>query len=160
MGNTLNHKITVYFIALGVVSVLLLLVHQRIAVTVTPSLRYRVFYLKDCSEKEIRKGEYVLFNLDHPVTRDLRFEKTIKQVVCAPGDQLSVNDRDYYCNGIFIGRAKDVSLRNEKVTNFVYSGEVPARSLFVMGHHKDSYDSRYFGFISSNDVEKMAYPLF
>jgi len=160
MGNTLNHKLAVYLVALSIVSVLLLLVHQRIAVTVTPSLRYRVFYLKDCSEKEIRKGEYVLFNLDHPVTRDLSFKKTIKQVVCAPGDQLSVNDRDYYCNGIFIGRAKDVSLRNEEVTNFVYSGEVPARSLFVMGHNKDSYDSRYFGFISSGDVEKMAYPLF
>ena len=160
MGNTLNHKLAVYLVALSIVSVLLLLVHQRIAVTVTPSLRYKVFYLKDCSGKEIRKGEYVLFNLDHPVTRDLSFKKTIKQVVCASGDQLSVNDRDYYCNGIFIGRAKDVSLRNEKVTNFVYSGEVPARSLFVMGHNKDSYDSRYFGFISSGDVEKMAYPLF
>jgi signal peptidase I/conjugal transfer pilin signal peptidase TrbI len=114
----------------------------------------------DCSGKDIRKGEYVLFNLDHPVTRDLSFKKTIKQVVCAPGDQLSVNDKDYYCNGLFIGRAKDVSLRNEMVTNFVYSGEVPAKSLFVMGHNKDSYDSRYFGFISSSDVEKMAYPLF
>ena len=160
MGNTLNHKLTAYLIALSVVSVLLLLVHQRIAVTVTPSLRYRVFYLTDCSGKEIRKGEYVLFNLDHPVTWDLSFKKTIKQVVCASGDRLAVIDRDYYCNGLFIGRAKDVSLRNESVTNFVYSGEVPARSLFVMGHNKDSSDSRYFGFISSSDVEKMAYPLF
>ena len=160
MGNTLNHKLAVYLIALGVVFVSLLLVHQRLAVTVTPSLRYKVFYLKDRSGSEIRRGEYVLFNLDNPVTRELSFKKTIKQVACASGDHLSVNDRDYYCNGLFIGRAKDISLRNEQVTNFVYCGEVPAGSLFVMGHHKDSYDSRYFGFISSNDVEKMAYPMF
>ena len=160
MGNTLNHKLAVYLIALGVVFVSLLLVHQRLAVTVTPSLRYKVFYLKDRSGSEIRRGEYVLFNLDHPVTRELSFKKTIKQVACASGDHLSVNDRDYYCNGLFIGRAKDLSLRNERVTNFAYSGEVPANSLFVMGHSMDSYDSRYFGFISSSDVEKMAYPLF
>jgi len=160
MGNTLNHKLAVYLIALGVVFVSLLLVHQRLAVTVTPSLRYKVFYLKDRSGSEIRRGEYVLFNLDHPVTRELSFKKTIKQVACASGDHLSVNDRDYYCNGLFIGRAKDLSLRNERVTNFAYSGEVPAYSLFVMGHSRDSYDSRYFGFISSSDVEKMAYPLF
>ena len=160
MGNTLNHKLAVYLIALGVVSVLLLLVHQRFAVTVTPSLRYKVFYLKDRSGSEIRRGEYVLFNLDHPVTRELSFKKTIKQVACASGDRLSVIDRDYYCNGLFIGRAKDLSLRNEQVTNFVYSGEVPSSSLFVMGHSRDSYDSRYFGFIGSNDIEKMAYPLF
>jgi signal peptidase I/conjugal transfer pilin signal peptidase TrbI len=160
MGNTLNHKLAVYLTALGVVTVSLLLVHQRFAVTVTPSLKYKVFYLKERSGSEIRRGEYVLFNLDNPVTREFRFKKTIKQIACASGDRLSVNDRDYYCNGLFIGRAKDLSLRNEKVTNFVYSGEVPSGSLFVMGHSKDSYDSRYFGFIGSSDVVKIAYPLF
>jgi signal peptidase I/conjugal transfer pilin signal peptidase TrbI len=32
--------------------------------------------------------------------------------------------------------------------------------MFVMGEHKDSYDSRYFGFVDKSRILARAYPIF
>jgi conjugative transfer signal peptidase TraF len=137
-----------------------LLVSRHVAVAVTPSLRYTVFYLTRATGHEIHKGDYVLFQLDHPMTKELKFNKAVKEVVCEGGDMLAVRGGDFFCNGVLLGRAKDRSLKGEKADQFRYSGIVPAQSLFVMGHSIDSFDSRYFGFIGIKDVENRAQPLF
>jgi conjugative transfer signal peptidase TraF len=133
--------------------------HSRIAVTITPSLSHTVFYLDNVTQGRIRRGDYVLFPLAHPVTQELRFTRTIKEVACVGGQSLVVSGREYYCDGTFLGTAKAYSLKGEKVGNFAFSGVIPKGFLFVLGHHKDSFDSRYFGLIREEDVEKIARPL-
>jgi signal peptidase I len=97
---------------------------------------------------------------DHPMTKELKLKNAIKEVVCVGGDRLTVRGKDYYCNEVHLDRAKDMSQRGERVDNFKYSGIVPAGSFFVMGHTIDSFDSRYFGFIRTGDLKKIAHPLF
>jgi signal peptidase I/conjugal transfer pilin signal peptidase TrbI len=77
-----------------------------------------------------------------------------------PGDHLKTLDRLYYCNGEFLGWAKEYSLKGERVENFVYDGVVPTGNIFVMGEHKDSFDSRYFGFIEAMDVAAIGHPVY
>jgi type IV secretory pathway protease TraF len=159
MRNSLNHKLSIYFFALVLAAAGAWFVHRNIAVALTPSLRYTVFYLGDRHGEGIRPGDYVVFNLDHPVIAHLKIKKAIKEAVCVSGQVLTASDKDYYCNGRYLGMAKEFSHQGEKMENFIYDGVVPSGSLFVMGHHKDSFDSRYFGFIKVDDVEKIARPL-
>ncbi len=160
MGSSLNRNPWIYFGVFTFFVAATWFVPRHIAVTVTPSLRCRVFYLESGTVRELRRGNYVMFALDHPVTREFKIRKAIKEVVCVGGDRLFVSGKDYYCNGDRLGRAKGMSLRGARVDNFKYNGVVPAGSLFVMGHSKDSFDSRYFGFIRVGDVENIAHPIF
>lgn len=160
MQDSLNRKLWIYLVMVALVIAAAWFAHRHIAITLTPSLRYAVFVLLTKPDKGLRRGDYVLFTLDHPMTKKLGFSKAVKEVVCAGGDRMIVSGKDYYCNGAHLGRAKDKSLEGVPVDNFRFKETVPEGSLFVMGHTIDSFDSRYFGFISVSDVEKTAYPLF
>ncbi len=138
---------------------------SHLSVTLTPSLKHRVFFITYQLERErIAKGDYVMFTLKREVIGQLAgttgTNKTIKVVACAGGSVLEVVRKDYYCGQEYLGRAKDVSLKGRPVKNFVFNGIIPQGSLFVMGQHKDSFDSRYFGFVASSDVIALAYPIF
>lgn len=138
-----------------------LLIPSRISVTITPSLQHRVFLVTDSSDpREIRKDMHVLFTVRSPKIFGGKSTPAIKLVGCAGGDHLEQKEKDYYCNGVYLGRAKDFSLAGEKLNRFHYDGRIPEDSIFVLGEHKDSYDSRYFGFIKKKNVKKIAYPLF
>ena len=135
---------------------------SKFSVTLTPSLRYRVFYLdKSPDPGSIGKGDYVMFVLNAPGIDNGRPCNLIKEVGCAEGDTLTVTGKDYYCNrSEYLGRAKDISLKGEHLENFKFSGTVPKGMIYVYGDQKDSYDSRYFGFIRKADVIAKAYPVF
>ena len=43
---------------------------------------------------------------------------------------------------------------------FAFNGKIPSDFMFVMGEHKDSYDSRYFGLKEKSRVRAKLYPIF
>ena len=128
----------------------------------TSSLKYRLFYIESRSVGTVRQGEYVLFKYDDDVLRQspYKINLLLKEVKCVAGDTLTVVGRDYFCNGEYLGHAKELSFKGVPVKNFIYNGTIPEGELFLMGQSIDSYDSRYFGLIPLRDVEKIVYPLF
>jgi len=135
------------------------LIPQRIAVTLTPSVRHRIYLLDRAPEKQnISKTSYVLLRIDSKYLGGARI--TIKQVACREGDTLRVEEARYYCNNVYLGKAKAFSLKGERVGHFNYDGVIPADDLFVFADHPDSFDSRYFGFVRKDDVLAIAYPIF
>lgn len=159
-----------------------LLIPARFSVTTTPSLVHRIYLISKVSDaEEIRKGSYVLFAMHNiymsngqaidVMSKTISDQKqkgrhvitampVMKIARCLPGEHLRVSDLMYYCNGEYLGRAKEYSLRGEKVGNFIYDGVVPSGKIFVMGEHRDSLDSRYFGFIEAADVIAIGHPLY
>ena len=132
---------------------------SRFTVNPTPSLGATLFLLKN-SPEEVRKGDYVVFTLGQT---DLRApgRQLVKKVTCNEGEMLIERGKEYWCNGNeYLGRAKDLSLKGERLDNFAYNGVIPKGFCFVSGDHKDSYDSRYWGFLDKKDVVALAYPLF
>jgi conjugal transfer pilin signal peptidase TrbI len=130
-------------------------------INLSPSLPYRLFYLKrEINDKDIVKGSIVMFEHDYPMAEALKTKNMFKRVVCSEGESLRVEDLKYYCGEFFLGNAKTHSLTGMTVKNFIFNGKIPQGSLFVMGDHKDSYDSRYFGFISKKEVTGIVYPIF
>ncbi|MDQ5988239.1 MAG: hypothetical protein CSYNP_03997 [Syntrophus sp. SKADARSKE-3] len=128
----------------------------RIAVTLSPSLDKRVFFVS--SPGNIKRGDYVTFTISDRIT-EFKPTKVSKKIVCVGGDVLTVAGDQYYCNGISIGTAKDRDMKGQKTTRFQWNGRIPDDSLFVTGTHKDSYDSRYFGFIKTTDILAILYPI-
>jgi signal peptidase I len=141
---------------------------SKFAITFTDSLDRR-FFLVYRGNENIRKGDYVLF--PYSIVRDqlekkyrVRFpfsaDYVVKKVVCAPGEFLESDGMKYYCDGVFLGYAKERSRTGVPTERFVYRGMVPEGKIFVMGTSPDSYDSRYFGFLDRSVVVGKAYPVF
>jgi hypothetical protein len=138
-----------------------MLIPSRFAVTLTPSTDHRVFFLKYGPQiRELTKGVYVLFDIrseyvDHGTPR-----RVIKRIACTGGEELNAIGRNIYCNGRKIAAANDLSLDGEELPRFLYNGKVPPDAVFATGQHRDSFDSRYFGFLKMEEVKAIAYPLF
>src|SRR5690242_20697324 len=114
-------------------------------VSVTNSLRYRLFYIQD-HPVSFKHGDYVIFVHD-VVGTQYRNINMIKRVGCDEGDSFIVTDkRELYCNAEYLGVAKEklISLPNQK--HFTWNGLVPKGKFLPMGDHKDSFDGRYYGF--------------
>ena len=133
---------------------------ERISVTITPSLRNRIFLLdRYPNTGSIKKDQYVLFILRSEITEGSKTNKVIKKVACVEGDELLVRERSYFCNDRYLGAAKEYSLTGEKLTHFPFEGIIPEGKLFVFSNHVDSFDSRYFGFVRRDDVLAVAHPI-
>ena len=128
----------------------------HISVTLTPSLGYRVFFLTAMGKEPFKEGDYLLFakRLD-----TAKINRLLKRVGCAPGQQLSTVNGEYACDDHFLGRAMSSDSKGQPLPLFVFNGQVPDGSLFMIGPHPRSYDSRYFGFIHADSVLNKAYPL-
>ncbi len=121
--------------------------------TLTPSLNHRIFFLTGSSEVKI--NDYVLFTGSNKEPLPI-----IKRVSCVPGNLLEVLPPQVFCNKKRLGTLKTVFLNGTPAVPFIFNGIVPRESYFLMGDHKDSYDSRYLGFIQRNQIKAIAYPIF
>jgi type IV secretory pathway protease TraF len=149
-----------FWVFLTVLSLAGYLLCSRVAVAVSPSLPHRVFIL-DRSGRAPRAGEYVLFTFSSPLYENGGRHRAIKEVVCLGGERLTVDGkrRLFYCGGRYLAMAKFVSLKEKPLPLFVYNGTIPKGSLFVTGAHRDSFDSRYWGFLEEKSIEAIACPL-
>lgn len=126
-------------------------------ITMSPSLTHRIYLISRARYGEgVTKGDYVMF----VYTYNNEPINITKVVSCTTGDELRESNGNYFCNGRYIGTAKDYSLKGEKLERFRFRGIVPPGKLFVTGQHRDSYDSKYIGFIEEKYVKAIAYPIF
>lgn len=123
------------------------------------SIPQRLFWVNEI-DKTPERGEFIVFYFKGSEYYPRDF-KMVKQVKCLPGDTLNVDSQKrYYCNGIYIGTARDTDSKGKPVENFIWNGRIPQGNYFVMGVHPLSYDSRYWGFVEQKDIVGTAIPLF
>jgi len=140
----------------------------RISVTLTPSVKHRVWWLsQDISY--VRHGEYVLFHLPSSALAGMAVPKSvvsgdeiqaIKRVGCDEGEELKRKGRDFFCGEEYLGHAKERSQQGEPLTPFLFSGKIPTGKVFLVGDHPDSFDSRYFGLVEKSSYQAWARPIF
>ena len=134
-------------------------VSGSLAVNVSPSVRPKLFFIVR-HPSSVGKGDYVIFRPGH-MDPYINGKRLVKKITCDQGHTLTERGKNYFCDGnIYLGRAKNISLRGHTLKNFVFNGVIPKGFCFVSGSNKDSYDSRYWGFLRRRDIEARAYPIF
>ena len=128
----------------------------HISVTLTPSLGYRIFFLTEPESNFFKEGDYLLFQKH---LQNAKTDRLLKKVGCASGHRLTVSNGAYYCDENYLGHALVRDTKGNQLPQFIFNGVVPANSLFMIGNHPRSYDSKYFGFIHTGNVLKKAYPI-
>lgn len=147
------------FIAYGLV--------HHLSISLTNSVGYHLFYIsKKPTPASIKRWNYVLFTIPETkvkeVQKEMKHFKTrilVKQAACMPGDRLSVRDRKFYCNGMYLCTAKVKALNGESLEFFHFNGYIPKGYFFAFGQNKNSFDSRYYGLVSLNSIIAKAYPI-
>lgn len=129
----------------------------KLAYTFDVSLPYK-WWIEISWFDLIQKGDYVSFK--PPIENEYTKGKVlVKKVVCVEGEYLYVKGLDYYCNGVYLGRARTTDSKGRPVSPFVFNGEIPKGYLFVMGENERSYDSRYMGLIPKSNIQAKLIPI-
>jgi len=136
-------------------------VPKNILVSHTNSVGHRLFYYKGhVDPKKLKEGDYAVFSIDTSYIPNCHPCQVIKRISCVEGEHLYCNAAGaYYCGNRFLGLAKTKSKKGDPVQPFVFNGVVPINKIFATGGHKDSYDSRYFGFVERSKITGLAIPL-
>lgn len=124
------------------------------------SMGHAFFVMWPARSSKISRGEIVRFPHRDTVTGG-KTVYMLKRAGCAEGQLLSVNNnKEFFCDGAYLGKAKDRNAKGDLVKHFIWNGPVPKGFFFAVAEHKDSYDSRYYGLVPAGTVEQKAFPLF
>jgi type IV secretory pathway protease TraF len=98
-------------------------------------------------------GDFVTFKLKNKVipTPDNTVQVT-KILSCTPDQVLSKDEGIWTCDGQFIGHSREFAMNGDKLEQFSFNGKVPIGKAFLTGTHKNSFDSRYWGFVDINEL--------
>ena len=159
-------KIVVIFLFLAIPGFIL---PSKLVFSFGNSVKYKLFW--KVSQDELSYDDYVVVKMpkEDPFAKGVNI---VKRAGCLAGDELLIKRKDYYCikkgekEPVFLGMAKERAKNGMKVNQFNPCGneecriKVPEGYLFVIGDHKDSYDSRYFGWIPYERIITVAKPIF
>ncbi|MFA6396545.1 MAG: S26 family signal peptidase [Sulfurimonas sp.] len=130
----------------------------RIDMTMDKSLPFTVWI----TEKQFNPTvhHYVMFKPTVQNEYTAKVGYFFKEISCQGGQELIITEnKEYFCDGRFIGMARSTDQYGKPVENFVFNGVVPKDSLFMTGTHPRSYDSKYYGFVKINQIERGATPI-
>jgi conjugal transfer pilin signal peptidase TrbI len=127
----------------------------RILYSKTKSLRYSWFLETPNRSQLLEKGDYI--SLYHELSPII----LAKQVYGIPGDRIAVEDGVLLINDYPVCHILQRSKSGIEYTPLAVQA-IPNGHYLVLGHHEESYDSRYqeFGLISEDQVEGRLWPLF
>jgi len=124
-------------------------VMEHLNITMSKSVDHRIFWL---SQESVQKNDYIVFNLSNALLEKPPVKIT-KKIVCISGEYLKIEHNKVFCNNSFLGVQKHYTHDGRTLPLFKFNGKIPADNLFVMGTHKDSFDSRYWGFVDLNQTQ-------
>lgn len=113
----------------------------------------------------IRKGDYVMFMLSHPLAGPRPVNVT-KQALCLPGERIAMIEKPsmtagawdgwYYCNERLLNVSKPFGRGGMKLDHWQPQlGTIPKGMIFVGSHHPDGFDSRYYGPVAIERLKRM-----
>lgn len=156
------------FSVLLILLLLVVWVSEHLVLVKTHSINHYVVWKSPGFPLEL--GRFVLFSLKnwpaaltkHSLLTEqedkwlnsIRDQSLVKRLGCQAGQQLttlSTNQQTYYlCDGHPVAKAIE-----HPAHHFVFNGIIPAQKAFVIGDHKQSLDSRYFGLVTLDRAQRV-----
>ena len=111
-----------------------------IGINASSSLPHHL-YLIDKSNKAVEKGAYISFRWHGggPYGKGVSFTKQVKGV---PGDVVTVQDSEFFINGVPVGKAKPRATTGQ-ILKPGPTGVIGEHEFYVFAPNPDSLDSRY-----------------
>lgn len=128
---------------------------HRLFLNITPSVRIGLYWMQPYDFKDLEKGMYVIFPPPKNTPKNRVFyEDFLKEVVATSEDSIFITEDSLFINGIYRGKIKE----KDSLGNSIRSLPTGKYSLekeryFMLGTHKNSYDSRYFGGIEKKEIK-------
>jgi conjugal transfer pilin signal peptidase TrbI len=141
--------------------------HYRIVYDATKGvscLPYRLF-LVDLTDRNASRGEYVAFVSRQMEPFYVNGTWVVKIVAGMPGDHVQVSESGVAINGsrwgglVHLRAGERLWRMGRRVKDVVRDEHIPQGRLWMMGTHPRSYDSRYWGYISNEQVVGRAIPI-
>ncbi len=132
---------------------------NNLVISLTDSDGYRVFWRKKC---EYTRGEFVSFIPPGTAKYAPEGAEFIKKLYCMPGDEIERKGRWFFCNGKRIAYALEKTRKGQPLEPWLINNSftIPEGYYFVKGENVRSYDSRYYGLISKEQITGCYRPLF
>lgn len=126
--------------------------YLTIGLNFTPSMPQSV-YIFNKRYSHVYNGDIVSFKLNIPNPYIPTDAKVIKKVFCKEGQYLTIEKTRISCDLITENiKQKDLDSKGRPLAPFNWQGVVPQGKFFAVAEHKDSFDSRYYGFIDLNKI--------
>ncbi len=145
-------KLLIFTLISFIIYNLIGLLFTHIVVNISNSHIGTIFWKID---KNPVKNDFVYFDFQHQLLPS-SIDTLSKKLVCIEGDNLVINDNFIICN-----EQKYPIKRNKKtgsgktIKQFYYDDIVPQNKAILWGSNIESFDSRYWGFIDYNKLNKM-----
>ncbi len=125
---------------------------DRVVWNITASVDHRIGFI---SSDIPMKGDYVNFKFSHPLVLGGEDVRLTKKYICGFGDVIQTKGRDLYCNGEKLAAALEYTESGKSLDVFNWDGPIPDGKVFVLGDADESFDSRYWGFVESENLHKV-----
>lgn len=154
-----------YITMLSIAGLLMLIawVSPYIGMNMTESVPFRFYYHTSIDNYSIKPYDYLLFKMPE---NELYPSGTpiVKQAVCVPGQVLrmapDIGGINIYCDDAIVTKTtRFETSTGTPLSIFDYNGRIPGGHYFMTGSHKDSYDSRYWGFMQIDSDTRLVHPL-
>ena len=104
---------------------------------------------------EVGKRDYLLVDVNHSYMPQ-EIPRVTKTALCLPGDKLSFDGLNFYCEGVWLHRVKPETKLGFPLDAFAWEGgTVPEGFVYFGSDHPDGFDSRYLGFAPLADVTRL-----
>ena len=122
-----------------------------IGINLSESIDKTIFLYKEDPSYVPKKNDIAVFK----VKNDDQFypnKRFVKIIIATPDDKITQIGNHYVVNNIQI-TAKKYAKNGQKLDNFkILNNIIPKNNYFVITDHKDSYDSRYFGYVNQDQI--------
>lgn len=135
----------------------LFLTHFRIGLNISSCVPQRWFLVGQGTPGELAKGRFYAFESRGAEPHFPDGTMMLKLLVAAPGDHVRVSNGEVLINGDYYGDLRYA----ERAPRFVERDEiVPDGHFWFMGTLPESFDSRYWGYVTADQIRSSAWALF
>ncbi len=137
---------------------------SHFGINTSNSVGFTFYTHNQVHKHKVTLDSFVLFEIPDNQLFD-KGSNVVKMVACMPNQHLTTVQNDngsiaYLCdNKVISTLTLFETSKGEKLTYKAYNGIVPEDSYFMIGTDKNSYDSKYWGFVPYADIKRIVYPI-
>ncbi|MCB2181340.1 MAG: signal peptidase I [Desulfobulbaceae bacterium] len=140
-------------------------IHPEFVVNMTESMPVGLYFVVKNSSPV--HGDIVVFPPPE-MTRKMIYQRhwlprkrgfLLKPVIALPGDYVCTNDDEFVVNDESFGNILEEDRKGRELPKFTYCDTVNDEEIFVGVNKENSFDSRYFGPLSSKEIVGRAMPV-